>query len=286
MSNLDRRLNAFREDLTDIALQGKVDAKKFVKPQVMQVVSHFADLKSKPDARASLDAQALYGDVVHVFDQINGWSWVQSTVDGYVGYVRDSELAEVGADPTHMVLAPRTFLYPEPDMKVARCGYRSMGSKIVVADKVTTRGTEFFSLATGEAIISSHVIELGDWCSDFVSVAETLMNAPYLWGGNTGFGVDCSGMIALAFRLCGKSVLRDTDMQAKSIGTEFTPEPDYSNLKRGDLVFWKGHVGVMAGKKYLLHANGNTMNVALEPLQKAIERIAYLYGEPTIIRRP
>ncbi|PCH47556.1 MAG: peptidase P60 [Hyphomicrobiales bacterium] len=286
MPDLDHRLNAYRDDLADISLEGKVDAKKFVKPHAMQVTAHFADLKSKPDSAASLDAQVLHGDVLNVFEQSNGWAWVQSTVDNYVGYVRDHELGDVGREPTHLVLAPHTFLYPEPDMKSARCGYHSMGSKLIVTEKVTTRGTDFCILDSGEAIIAKHIFRLGDWRTDFVSVAETLINAPYLWGGNTGFGVDCSGMISLAFRLCGKTVFRDTDMQANSIGEELTPQPNYSNLQRGDLVFWNGHVGVMAGKKYLLHANGNSMNVALEPLKEAVERIAYLYGKPTIIRRP
>lgn len=286
MSDLDRRLNVYRDDLADISLERKVNAKRFVKPRLMQVTAHFADMKSGPDSAASLDAQALHGDVLSVFEQRDGWAWVQSTVDNYVGYVRDNELGDVGTEPTHMVLAPRTFLYPEPDMKSARCGYRSMGSKLIVTDEVTTRGTGFCILESGEAIIAKHIFSLGDWRTDFVSVAETLINAPYLWGGNTGFGVDCSGIISLAFRLCGATVLRDTDMQAGSIGEEVTPQADFSNLQRGDLVFWKGHVGVMAGKKYLLHANGNSMNVALEPLKQAVERIAYLYGKPTIIRRP
>ena len=186
--------------------------------------------------------------------------------------------------PTHMVSAPRTFVYSTSDLKSPRSGYRSLGSKLRVVDQTTTRGTDYAILDNGAAVIARHLIKLGEWHDDPVSIAETLIHAPYLWGGNSGFGLDCSGLVSLAHLLCGNVVLRDSDMQAASIGTEIPL--DLRSLQRGDLVFWQGHVGMMTDPQFMIHANGNTMNVAKEPLTEAIERIGYLYGQPTIVRRP
>lgn len=281
---LDKRLNAFRPDIADIRLKDQVSADHYVSPKSAVVKPHFVDLLDKPDAAAGLQCQVLNGHGVDVFERSGGWAWVQTVGDGYVGYIRDDALEEAEHKSTHMVSAPRTFLYPEPDLKHPRSGYRSMGSKLVVVDTVTNRGTDYAILATGEAVIARHLIRLGNWASDPVAIAELLLHTPYLWGGNTGFGIDCSGLVFLANMVCGKTVLRDSDMQARSIGEEIGH--DFSQVQRGDLVFWKGHVGIMADRENLLHANGNTMNVALEKLADAVERIGYLYGQPTMIRRP
>jgi cell wall-associated NlpC family hydrolase len=291
---LDRRLNAYRDDLANVALKDTVSAQRYVEGQPARVIAHFADVYDRPEVGAGLQTQILHGHDIDVFDSGgdndgngNGnWAWVQNKADGYVGYLR-RELIEptspTGSSPTHMVTAPRTFLYSETDLKSPRCGYRSMGSKLVVVDQATTRGTDYAILDSGEALIANHLIKIGDWLSDPVSVAETLLHTPYLWGGSTGFGIDCSGLVSIAYMLCGRSVLRDSDMQAASIGEVIPLDTD--QLRRGDLVFWKGHVGMMANGQNLLHANGNTMNVALEPLADAIKRISFLYGDPTLARR-
>ncbi len=285
MSKLpDPRLNAYRSDLADERLRNVVEARRYAAGKPAHVTAHFADLRSRPDADAGPETQILYGHDVEVFDDQEGWSWVQRCGDGYVGYLSSEQLEKGPALATHLVLAPRTFLYPGPDLKLHRCGYRSIGSRINVTKEVETRGTRYAVLDDGTCIIKRHLIELGDWQSDPVAVAETLLHAPYLWGGDTGFGIDCSGLIFLSNMLCGKTVLRDSDMQADTIGEEI--DHDFSILRRGDLVFWKGHTGMMANETMLLHANGNTMNVALEPLSEAVERIGYLYGQPTKIRRP
>ena len=281
---LDKRLNAYRDDLADENLRGKVDAERYVAPRRMRVALHFADLLRSPDPNAGLDTQVLHGHEVDVFDQTDGWAWVQRVDDGYVGYLREETLGEAGDGSTHMVLAPRTFLYSSADLKHPRTGYRSMGSKLIVTDQVSNRGTDYALLENGDAVIARHLIEIGDWQSDPVSVAATLLHTPYLWGGDTGFGIDCSGLVFLSHMLCGNTVLRDSDMQESSIGEQI--DNDFENLQRGDLVFWRGHVGMMVDGKNLLHANGHTMNVALEPLDAAIERIGYLYSEPTSVRRP
>lgn len=281
---LDKRLNAYRPDLADAKLKDQVEATTYVEGQAATVATHFADLYDRPQAGAGLQCQVLHGHTVQVFDRSNGWAWVQKQDDGYVGYVEESNLQSIASDPTHMITAPRTFLYSQADLKSPRSGYRSMGSKLSVVDHVTTRGTEYAVLDSGDCVIAKHLLAIGDWFSDPVTVAEKLLHSPYLWGGDTGFGIDCSGLVSLSNMLCGNAVLRDSDMQAASIGTEI--ETDFTDLQRGDLVFWKGHVGMMADQENLLHANGHSMSVAVENLSNAIERIGYLYGQPTLARRP
>ncbi len=281
---LDKRLHAYRDDLANEELRGRVNSARFVKGETAKITSHFADILDEPHQKAGLQTQILFGHEVAVFERKNGWAWIQRHSDGYVGYIREDALQSGSAEATHMVLAPRTFLYPDTDLKKPRVGYRSMGSKLTVVDSATNRGTDYCLLDTGEAIIAHHLIELGDWKDDYVSIAETLLHTPYLWGGDTGFGIDCSGLVFLAQMLCGKTVLRDSDMQATSLGEEISF--DENALNRGDLIFWKGHVGIMRDEETLLHANGHTMNVALEPLREAVARIGYLYGEPTMARRP
>lgn len=281
MSTLDRRLHAYRADLADARLEGQVEADRFDYGTAARVSVAVADLHDSPSG--PMAAQILYGHDVLVFDRQDGWAWVQQTSDRYVGYLREEVLDTAAATLTHMVRAPRSFLYPVPDLKAPHCGVLSLGSKLTVEGHETVCGTDYAILRSGEAIIARHLMALGDWQADPVAVAETLLHTPYLWGGNSGFGVDCSGLVQLAQMLCGATVLRDSDMQQASIGTQLDGRDE---LKRGDLVFWKGHVGIMADAENLLHANGHTMDVALENLDHAIARIGYLYGEPTAFRRP
>ncbi len=282
-AQLDKRLHAFRGDLADETLRGKVTSEQFVAGVSARVSSTFADILDKPDEHAGLQTQILFGHDVKVFERKDGWAWIQRSDDGYMGYIREDCLGPGNSEPTHMVLAQRTFLYPDTDLKHPRVGYRSMGSKVTVTNTTTNRGTEYGLLDTGEAIIARHLIEIGTWQSDYVSVAETLLHTPYLWGGDTGFGIDCSGLVFLSQMLCGNTVLRDSDMQEATAGAEI-PFDEHA-LQRGDLIFWKGHVGIMQDGETLLHANGHTMNVALEPLRDAVDRIGYLYGQPTMARR-
>ncbi|NKB52805.1 MAG: peptidase P60 [Rhizobiaceae bacterium] len=285
-SPLDRRLNAYRADLANIELTDRVEAASYVSGQAARVVAHFADVYDQPDS-AVLQTQFLHGHEVTIFERKNGWAWVQGKSDQYVGYVRDETLTREGESlisPNHMVAAPRTFIYSNADLKLPRIGYLSVGSNVKVIDQTTTRGTDYSMLDGGGAVVSRHLMKIGDWNDDPVEVAETLLHTPYLWGGSTGFGIDCSGLVWLSQMLCGKRVLRDTDQQANSIGQEIAL--DFGRLQRGDLVFWKGHVGMMADSENLLHANGNSMDVSLEPLNAAVERIGYLYQQPTMARRP
>lgn len=286
MIAFDHRLHAWRPDLADERLRGKVEASSFVAGKSAQVAAPVADLRAAPWLDAGVDTQLLYGDEVRVFERREGWAWVQAEYDGYVGYLREDVLVEVGPRATHVVTAPRSFLYPGPDLKFPRAGERSMGSHVAVSDFVTNRGTRYAVLPSGETMIADHLRPIGHHEPDYVAVAERLIYAPYLWGGTSAFGIDCSGLVQLAMRMAGRCVLRDTDMQAETIGAAFDPGVPPEGLRRGDLVFWKGHVAIMTDAGNVIHANGFTMTVAQEPLAQAIERIARLFGQPTGYRRP
>jgi cell wall-associated NlpC family hydrolase len=282
---LDKRLNALRPDLADERLRDMVEAERFVEGKLMRITDPVVDVRSEPRGDAGIATQFLYGDDVLVFEDDNGWCWVQNERDGYVGYVVDTTIDRRVDEPTHIIIAPRTFLYPGSDLKYPRTKALSMGSLVTITGGEERRGTLYGILPSGEAIIAKHLVPIDEVTQDHVAVAETLMHTPYLWGGVSGFGIDCSGLIQLSLLMTGLPVLRDTDMQAASIGDLIEPDEDYHNLQRGDFVFWKGHVAMMASHSMLLHASGHTMSVTLEPLRDAIERIAYLYGKPTAVRR-
>ncbi|MBV2185923.1 MAG: C40 family peptidase [Rhizobium sp.] len=280
---LDRRLHAYRDDLADVALQGQVNAARFVAAAPARITVPVCALRPKPDAATGIDTELLFGEDVSVFDRAGGWAWVQAKADGYVGYLPESTLAAAVDQPTHHVIVPRTFVYPGPDLRFPVASALSMGSRITVTGEAETRGTRYHLLADGRAVVAGHCLPLGTFATDdYVAIAARFLETPYLWGGRSGFGIDCSGLVQLALQMTGRTAPRDSDMQAAGLGAEITRE----ELRRGDLVFWKGHAGIMADEKTLLHANGHTMTVALEDFEAAVQRIGWLYEMPTGYRRP
>lgn len=282
----DARLHAFRSDLADARLKGEVAADRFVVGRPARISISVADMRKAPRLDAGVDTQALFGDDVLVFEDAEGWAWIQAERDGYVGYVADTVLGARDHAPTHIVSVPRTFLYPGSDLRFPASGQLSMGSAVTVTGAAETRGTHYALLPSGEAVVSGHLRPLNKPVADYVAVAETFLGTPYLWGGTSGFGIDCSGLVQLAMHMAGRQVLRDTDMQAATIGEPLDPRPDFAGLRRGDLVFWKGHVAIMTDPETMIHANGHTMLVSREGLKEAVARIGYLYGGPTGFRRP
>ena len=283
---LDRRLNVYSDTVADRQLQDRISAERYVDGVAVQVCVPVADLSPSSTSTSAIEAQLLLGQSAKRFDQKDGRSWIQADHNRYVGWVDDNCLSSKILLPTHRVVVPRTFIYPGPELKLRPDSQVSMGSLVTVTRTVKERGTNYAILENGQAMIQSHLQTVKEQSQDYVTVAEALLNTPYLWGGDSAFGLDCSGLVQLTMAMTGHSVLRDSDMQAATIGQPISPGPDFADLRRGDLIFWKGHVAIVQGNGDVIHANGHTMTVASEPLRAAIDRIAYLYDQPIGCRRP
>lgn len=278
----DRRLNPYREDIAAAHLRGEVKAERFVEGVDRRVTAPNLSLLRAPEPNAPMDTQLLFGEVFRVYEERNGWAWGQAVHDDYVGYVDARSLASRPAASTHSVAALRTFVYPKPDLKTRPATPLSMNAKL----RVTGAKDNFSEIEGGGWVFTSHLAPIGTHVRDFVAVAEEFVGVPYLWGGRDSMGLDCSGLVQMALERAGISSLRDTDMQETTLG-EALPEPiDFTALERGDLVFWKGHVGIMVDSRHLLHANAFHMRVAVEGLDTAITRIARSpSGHVTSIKR-
>lgn len=281
MSELpDRRLHAYRPDLADESLADRVKAERYTTGEAASVSVPLAELRPRPDLASGIDTQLLFGEPLRVFERKDGWAWVQAEEDGYVGYMPETQLA-AAFQPSHWISVPRTFVYPCAELRTVPLCALSLGSRINVVSEAETRGTRYLLLDNGGAIIARHAVPFSENVNaDYVSIAAEFLHTPYLWGGRSAFGIDCSGLVQLAMMSAGIKAPRDSDMQAR-----FGETIERQDLQRGDLVFWKGHVGIMEDGEIMLHANGHTMSVAREPLAAAIERIGWLYGQPTDYRR-
>ncbi len=283
--HFDRRRHPVRPDLAATDYKGRVDAARFVEGEVFQVTADRLAIRPEPRPDQPIDTEALCGEWLTVYEQTpEGWAWGQLDTDGYVGWFSSDGLGPVTA-ATHRVRALRTYRYPGPDLKFPPLGLLSMGSKVTVTGETVTRGLTYAVLRDGSAVVAKHLVPLDAREDDWVAVAEELLGTPYLWGGRSSIGLDCSGLIQLAAQAGGIDIPRDTYMQEAEAGEEI-PHGDLSALLRGDLIFWKGHVAIVTGANSLIHANGYTMTVAYEALDHAVERIAATeWGEITKVRR-
>ena len=271
---LDPRRNAYRADLAAEALRDKVAAPRYAAGELRQVVHSATPLRGAPDARLSWTTEALYGELVAVFEDRDGWAWVQLERDGYVGYLRPAALSREVKRPTHRVKALGTFLYPSADVKACPWLQLSMNSMLAVAEE----GPAFSRLADGSFVPSRHIVEHDRYALDPVTVAESFTGLPYLWGGKTRLGIDCSGLVQIALHAAGLACPRDSDMQQAEVGREVEVRDDLDGLMRGDIVLWRGHVGIMVDAFLMLHANAHHMAVVAEPLASAVDRIAQATG--------
>lgn len=284
METPDRRLNAFRPDLADSALRGKVTAKRFVPGEPAQVAVAAAALRPAPDLARSIDTELLYGETVEVFERRDGWAWTRNRRDGYVGYLREDALTDRLNEPTHRVRALRTYIYPEPDLKTPPLHLVSMNALLTISD---TERNGFGLLAEGGWVHIRHIVGIGTHESDPCAVALRFVGTPYLWGGRTSLGLDCSALMQMALTACGIAAPRDSDMQETSVGREVVCDPDLSDLKRGDLVYWKGHCGMWIDPSAFIHANATDMAVTVRPLRLILKHIAQSTGDPVPrVRRP
>ena len=278
---LDRRTTAFRRDLAAETLRGLVDAPRFAVGEPFVVLDGVVDLKREPRPDAALETQLLHGETLRVYDEEDGWGWAQADRDGYVGYVAMSALWRDQIEATHRVAAGRTFVYPSPDMKQPVLMGLPMDARLHVCDVVG----DFVKLRPYGFAFAAHVAPLDERAADRAGIAELFENVPYLWGGKTTLGIDCSGLVQVSASMAGLSLPRDTDMQ-ETTGARVEVESSLGGLRRGDLVFWRGHVGLMLDAEALLHANAHHMLVAREPLVHAKDRIYAKSGSTiTSIRR-
>ncbi len=280
--NFDRRVTPIRPDLADERLRGAVNATRYSAGALRRLTAPSAPLRKNPSPDAAIDTEALMGEAVRVYDEHEGWAWGQLVADGYVGYLPSEALGGPDPAPTHRVQALRTFVYPGPSLKLPPAGHLSLGATAAVS---SSEG-DYVRLGTGGFVFAHHLDEVGSHENDFVAVAERLVGTPYLWGGKTSLGLDCSGLVQTALAAAGIPAPRDSDMMARDLGSPVETGPDLSGLRRGDLVCWGGHIGIMLDDRQLLHANGHAMATAVEPLRVAEERIrTKSYGPITGIRR-
>jgi cell wall-associated NlpC family hydrolase len=276
----DARRNAYRADLAAEHLRGTVEAVRYATGERRQVAASVLPVRREPRFDAPLDTEVLHGETVTLYEEREGWAWVQLDHDGYVGYVPGAGLLADITAPTHRVSALRTYVFPEPDSKTPPLAMLSLNARIAVAE----HAGRYLRLVNGGFVYARHAVPAAETADDFVAVAQSFLGTPYLWGGRTSVGLDCSGLVQLAAAAAGHAVPRDADMQAEEAGQPVAWREDAA-LERGDLVFWDGHVGIMTSAEEFLHANAYHMAVELEPFRDARERIKAAGFEVTGVRR-
>jgi cell wall-associated NlpC family hydrolase len=264
---LDHRQNAARRDLADIAVAGLWFAPHYAEPEPMTCGPSGADMLSA-DNKGGRISQLLPGEGFAMLERSGDWAWGYSAHDGYVGYVRADVLGPA-AEASHVVSASRALMFAEPTSRAPVIAVLPMGSRLAGQEE-----DGFLNTARG-FVAMQQVRPAGEAIADPVAAAEQLIDTPYLWGGRGIGGIDCSGLVQVAFGLTGIALPRDSDQQMGA------GKPVDGALRRGDLLFWDDHVILLTGPDAAIHASGHWMRTAAEPLADIVARI----GEPVAKRR-
>lgn len=270
----DRRLTPATTRIAHASLRGRIDAPAYTEGTVFRIAQPVADLCDGPGG--ARDRQVLFGARFLVIDRQEGFAFGRAEADGYCGWILVAALAPGGPAATHRIAAPASVLLPEARTQAREIAILSAGSQVTVIGR-----SGKFAETTAGFLPESHLQPLDQPETDPVAVAERLLGTPYLWGGNSRFGIDCSGLVQLAFHACGRPCPGDSDLQ-RSIGRELLADEP---LQRGDLLFWKGHVALQVDRHRLIHANGASMSVAYENTDDCIARILAADGTPVLMRR-
>lgn len=277
----DPRLTPARPDLAAKYLEGKVEANRFVAGEEFEITDSIAPLRSTPSPDATLATQALKGERAMIYDRNDeGWAWGQLNSDGYVGWLPDRALARPVSKPTHKITALRTFAFPGPSIKLAPAETLVMGALITVSREEGP----FAVTREGRYLWQQHVGSIGSHVPDFVAVAEQFVGTPYLWGGKSSLGIDCSGLVQVALNAAGTGCPRDSDMQEQGLGRTLDRN-EAKRLNRGDLIFWKGHVAIARDATTIVHANASHLATVIEHARDAIARIKAAGSDVTSIKR-
>lgn len=262
LDDLDPRLTPARDDLAASWLKDKVTAAKYVDPKRASISTSVASVYRSPDNNQSIETQLLFGEPIDIFEEKNGWAWVQSVRDGYVGYIRKDQLAINDHVHTHRVSNVATFIYPSNTYKMTPQSALSYGSTVTVINEKDGMS----ELATGGFVPSVHLAPVDFHSDEIVAEAFRFLGVPYLWGGRSSLGIDCSALVQLVLQASNYKAPRDSDLQEKFLGRPV----DRDDVQGGDLVFFRGHIGLMVDESTLIHANDRAMAVSIDDLDEYI----------------